>query len=108
VFLKQIDPNSTETLTWKAPRDGKIISIDFTFYYTKSLLKVYATLNETLNIITYATGSEEFIALHNQSKTLYCDKQFQKNDVITIKAVNEDTDPNGKHWLVAFVNVELL
>jgi predicted DNA-binding ArsR family transcriptional regulator len=108
VFLKQVDPNSTVTLTWKAPRDGKIVSIDFTFYYTKNLLKVYVTLDTTLNVITYATGSEEYVALHEKSVTLYCDKQFQKGDTITVKAINEDTDPNGKHWLTAFVNVELL
>lgn len=108
MFFKDIAPGGTENLTWTAPRNGTVKYIDFTFYETEELLKVYATLNGNLNIITYATGSLEYIALHNQSIRIYCNKQFAEGDVITIKGVNEDTDPEGTHRLRVLVTVELL
>jgi len=113
-FLANIDkasaPNAPtrQTLTWLAQRDGKVVYMDFIFYPTMETLRVYAKLwdgSEERDIIHFATGSLTYIALHDASIRIHCNKDFRAGDEIRITGENWDTaDP---HRMRVFATVEL-
>lgn len=108
ICYRDVAPNSTETVTWTAPRDGKILYVDATGYETEENLHITVWINDNLNVITYADGSLQYLAPHNRTIRVYCDKQFAKNDIIKVVGENVDTDPEGMHRMRVEVTVELI